>query len=153
MIASSFIIRRTRFGLDIRAVGENPFAADAAGVNVFRVRYETLVIAGALTGLAGAFLAVVDLNFFLPGMIAGRGFLSIAICMLGRWEPSRILAGAFFFGIMQSLTNGLQVIGIQVVPEFLLMIPYISVMMALSVMARHAVAPRALTQPYERGER
>lgn len=153
VVFSIFVIRRTRFGLNIRAAGENPFAADAAGVNIFRVRYQALVIAGAMAGLGGAFLSIVDLNFFLPGMIAGRGFLGIAICMLGRWEPPRILVGAFFFGITQALTNGLQVIGIQVVPEFLLMIPYVGVMVALSVLARHAVAPSALSLPYERGER
>lgn len=153
VVVSAIVIRRTAFGLNIRAVGENPFAADAAGVNVFLVRYAAIVIAGALTGFGGAFLSIIDLNFFLPGMIAGRGFLGIAVCMLGRWEPYRILVGAFSFGVLQALTNGLQVIGIQVVPEFLLMIPYIGVMVALAILARNALAPSALSQAYERGER
>lgn len=153
VIVFSFVLARTRFGLELRAVGEDPFAADAAGVNVFRVRYLAIAIGGAMAGLGGAFLSVGDLNFFVPGMTVGQGFIAIAITMLGKWSPGRVFAGALLFGILRSLANGLQVIGVQVRPEFILMLPYIGIMVALIVLADRTSLPAALAVPYERGRR
>jgi general nucleoside transport system permease protein len=143
---------RTHIGLDIRAVGENPFAADAAGVDVFRIRYLAITLAGAMAGFAGAFISVADLGFFVPGVTAGRGFIAIAIAMLGRWDPYRVVLGALLFGLMQSLANGLQVIGLSISPDFILMLPYVGIMVVLALLARHAVLPAALAIPYQRGE-
>ncbi len=149
----AFILSRTRFGLEVRAVGENPLAADAAGVNVFRVRYLAIAIGGLMAGLGGAFLAVVDLSFFVPGMTVGQGFIAIAIAMLGRWQPIRVFVGALLFGLLRSLTNGLQVIGVEVQPEFILMLPYVGIILALIVLAGRTELPAALGRPYERGRR
>lgn len=148
-----FVLNRTRFGLEMRAVGEHPLAADAAGVNVFRVRYLAIAVAGVMAGFAGAFLSVADLSFFVPGMTVGQGFIAIAITMLGRWDPRRVFVGALLFGILRSLSNGLQIVGIAVRPEFILMLPYLGIILALVLLAGRTALPAALAVPYERGRR
>ncbi|MFQ5794433.1 MAG: ABC transporter permease [Candidatus Bipolaricaulia bacterium] len=145
------VMTRTSFGLNVKAVGESPVAADASGVNVVRIRYAVSAIAGATAGLGGAFLSIGDLSFFLPGMTQGIGFIAIAIAMLGRWAPYRVFIGAFLFGLVQSLDAGLQTQGIPVRPEFIHMLPYIGVIVALVFLARNARLPAALALPYERG--
>lgn len=147
------VLSRTTFGLAVRAVGEHPFAADAAGVDVVRVRYAAMALGGALAGLGGAYLAVGDLKLFVPGMTQGQGFIAIAIAMLGRWVPGRVLVGALLFGMMHAAANALQIVGVSASPEFILMLPYMGVIGALVVLARHTVLPAALGLPYERGQR
>lgn len=149
----SFVLNRTRLGLQMRAVGENPFAADAAGVNVYWVRYVAIIIGGAMAGLGGAFLSVGDLNFFVPQMTLGQGFIAIALAMLGRWQPPRVLVGALLFGLLRSLANGLQIIGVQVQPEFILVLPYLGIIAAMILLAGRTSLPAALGVPYERGSR
>lgn len=151
VVVSGFVLARTRFGLETRAVGENPFAADAAGVNVFLIRYLAIGIGGSLAGLAGAFLSCVDLSFFVPGMTMGQGFIAIAITMLGRWRPSRVFVGALLFGGLRSLSNGLQVVGVSLQPEFILMLPYLGLILAMVLLAGRTALPAALAIPYERG--
>lgn len=151
--AASFVLLRTRFGLAVRASGESPFAADASGVSVTRVRYLALLIGGAAAGLGGAFLSVVELRFFTPGLTVGTGFIALAITMLGAWRPYRILAGAVVFGLLRSLETGLPIVGVGVRTEFLQMVPYLGVVVALVVLARRATLPAALGLPYERGAR
>jgi len=153
VIIFALILTRTRFGLEVRAVGENPFAADAAGVNVFRTRYLAIIIGGMMAGLGGAFLSVGDLNFFVPGMTVGQGFIAIAIAMLGKWQPYRVFVGAVLFGILRSLSNGLQIIGVAVRPEFILMLPYLGIIVALMLLAGRTTLPAALGMPYERGQK
>lgn len=153
VVVFAFILNRTRFGLEMRAVGETPFAADASGVNVFLVRYVAIVIAGGMAGLGGAFLSVGDLSFFVPGMTVGMGFIAIAITMLGKWEPYRVFVGAVLFGLLRSLSTGLQIIGVQLRPEFLLMLPYVGIIVALVVLAGRTSLPAALALPYERGHK
>lgn len=148
-----FILNRTRFGLEMRAVGENPFAADAAGVNVFRVRYLAIGVAGMMAGFAGAFLSVADLSFFVPGMTVGQGFIAIAITMLGKWRPKRVFVGALLFGILRSLSNGLQIVGVAIRPEFILMLPYLGIIVALVLLAGRTALPASLAIPYQRGHR
>jgi simple sugar transport system permease protein len=149
----AFVLARTRFGLNVRAVGEHPFAADAAGINVARTRYFAIVIGGTMAGFAGAFLAVADLKFFQVGMTVGQGFIALAITMLGRWNPYRILVGAVLFGMLRSLGNSLQIVGVDVRPEFLGMLPYLGIMIALVALAGRTALPSALGVPYARGER
>jgi simple sugar transport system permease protein len=153
VVVFAFILTRTRFGLEIRATGENPLAADAAGVNVFRIRYLAMAIGGIMAGLAGAFLSVIDLNFFVPGMTVGQGFIAIAVAMLGKWRPYRVFVGAVLFGILRSLSNGLQVVGVDIRPEFVLMLPYLGIILALVVLAGRTSLPAALGVPYERGHK
>jgi ABC-type uncharacterized transport system permease subunit len=149
----AFVLARTRFGLDVRAVGENPFAADAAGVNVAQVRYLAIAIAGAMAGFGGAFLAVADLKIFQVGMTVGQGFIALAITMVGRWNPYRILIAAVLFGMLRSLGNGLQILGVNVRSEFITMLPYIGIMVALVGLAGRTALPAALGLPYARGRR
>ncbi|GAB4461424.1 MAG: ABC transporter permease [Anaerolineae bacterium] len=149
----AFLLGRTRFGLEVRAAGESPLAADAAGVNVARTRYLAIMIGGVMAGLGGAFLSVGDLNFFVPGMTLGQGFIAIAIAMLGKWQPYRVFLGALLFGTLRSLSTGLQIIGVDLRPEFVLMLPYVGIIVALIVLAGRTQLPAALGLPYERGQR
>jgi simple sugar transport system permease protein len=153
VVVFAFVLTRTRFGLEVRAAGENPLAADAAGVNVFRTRYLAILIGGTMAGLGGAFLSVGDLNFFVPGMTVGQGFIAIAIAMLGKWRPYRVFIGAVLFGILRSLANGLQIIGIDVQPEFILMLPYLGIIVAMVLLAGRTSLPAALGVPYQRGQK
>lgn len=145
-----WVLYKTNFGLNVRAVGENPGAADAHGVNVYRTRYMTLIFEGVLAGLGGAFLSICDLAFFVFHMTQGRGFIAIAIVMLAKWNPSKLFYGAFLFGICQSLTFGLQILGLDVPREFILMLPYVAVIILLCILARNTKLPGAFCLPYER---
>jgi ABC-type uncharacterized transport system permease subunit len=149
----AFLLARTRFGLEVRAVGENPFAADAAGVNVTRTRYIAALIAGSMAGLAGAFLSVADLKIFQVGMTVGAGFIALALTMVGGWNPWRILVASVLFGLLRSLSNGLQILGINVRTEFITMLPYVGIMIALAALAGRTSLPAALGIPYARGRR
>jgi ABC-type uncharacterized transport system permease subunit len=150
----SFLLMKTRFGLNVRAVGENPFAADAGGVDVVRVRYVAIAIAGVMAGFAGGFLSVSDVKIFAVNMTVGQGFIALAIAMLGRWSPWRIMAGAILFGMLVSLGDGLQILGVNLGHvEFIGMAPYIGVMLALVFLAGRTALPAALGIPYARGSR
>jgi len=149
----AFLLNRTRFGLEVRAVGEHPFAADASGVNVARVRYIAMIIAGGMAGFAGAYLSVTDLRLFQVGMTVGLGFIGLAIAMVGAWNPYRIAITAVAFGLLRSLGNGLQILGVDIRTEFITMLPYIGIMVALVLLAGRTALPSALGVPYVRGRR
>ncbi len=149
----AWLLYRTRFGLNVRAVGESPFAADAAGVNVIRTRYLAISLAGIMAGFAGAFLAVADLRIFTIGMTVGQGFIALAITMLGGWNPWRIAAGAILFGMLNALGDSLQIVGVGIRTEFIGMLPYIGIMLALVVLAGKTQLPASLGVPYARGQR
>lgn len=108
LVAAIWLLYRTRWGLAIRAVGETPFAADAAGISVRRVRWACTLVAGVLGGLGGAYLAVVELGVFREEMTAGRGFLALAAVIFGRWHPSGMLGAALLFGTASALQFRLQ---------------------------------------------
>lgn len=158
---AALVLRRTRFGLAVRAVGESPFAADAAGVDVDRTRYGAIALAGTLAGLAGAQLSVVDLRLFQVGITAGLGYIAIALAMLGRWNPWRIAVGALLFGLLRSLANTLQILGVDHlwgIPlrlELINSLPYLGTVVALLLFARtgRVALPAALGTPYRRGTR
>jgi general nucleoside transport system permease protein len=149
----AFVLVRTRFGLNVRAVGESPFAADAAGVNVIRVRFLAISLAGIMAGFAGAFLAVADLKIFTVGMTVGQGFIALAITMLGGWNPYKIAVGAILFGMLNALGDSLQILGVDVRTEFIGMFPYIGIMVAMVLLAGRTALPSALGLPYARGQR
>jgi simple sugar transport system permease protein len=154
MVAPMYaLMYKTRFGLRIRAVGEAPLAADASGVNVYRIRYFAILLGGVMAGLAGAFLALGDLAFFVPNMNMGRGYIAIVVVMLGKWHPVRVCLGGLLFGFALALTSALQVMGIKISPDFILMTPYVVVIVALMLFARSTNLPSALCIPYKRGER
>lgn len=145
-----WFFHRTSFGLTIRAVGENPEAADAAGINVYLVRTIALVIAGAFMGVAGAFLSVAQLGSFTYGIVAGRGWVCIALVIFGNWEAVKILWGALLFGGVSALQLRLQSTGIKLPYEVFLALPYIVTIIALTIAGRNASAPAALLHAYRR---
>ncbi|CAA9575962.1 MAG: Putative deoxyribose-specific ABC transporter, permease protein [uncultured Thermomicrobiales bacterium] len=151
VLLADVVLRRTTFGLRVRAVGAAPFAVDAAGLDVAAIRVATTTIAGALSGLAGASLVLVQLGFFRPGITVGVGFIAVAIAILGGLTPWRIAIAALLFGVLAGLSPGLQVARVPVSVEFLQLLPYLGVVLAL-LLARHRLPlPAALGRPYRRG--
>ncbi len=149
---SWWLLYRTSFGLKLRGVGENPEAVDAAGVNVFAVRYAALAIGGGLMAAGGAFLSLAQLGAFTHGIISGRGWVAIAIVIFGNWHPIKVMGGALIFGGTFALQLRLQAMGLQLpVPyETFLALPYIVTIIALVIAGRNASYPAALLKPYRR---
>ncbi len=145
-----YVLYRTNVGLQIRAVGENPTAADVAGVNVFRIRYLALAIAGGLMGAAGSFLSLAQLGAFTFGIIAGRGWVCIALIIFGNWHPVKVLWGALLFGGVFALQLRLQITGLELPYETFLAMPYLVTIVALAIAGRNVTAPAALLKPYKR---
>jgi len=145
-----YVLYRTNFGLDMRAVGENPEAADAAGVNVYRTRYIALAIGGALMSVGGAFLTLAQLGSFTFGIIAGRGWVCIALIIFANWQPLRVLWGAMLFGGFFALQLRLQTTGLKLPYEVFLALPYIVTIIALAITGRKATGPAAVLKPYKR---
>ena len=149
---SAFILNRTTFGLMIRAVGQNPEAADAMGVSVAKVRYATTTIGGMLAGLAGASLSIALINLFQQNLTAGQGFIAVALVYFGGWRPWAVAAGAMLFSFVNALQLQIKVIGLDIPSEFAVMAPYVITIIALVFASKRQEQPTALTKPYERGE-
>lgn len=149
---SIYVINRTTFGLNVRAVGENPGAADSLGVSVDRVRYTTLTIGGVLAGLGGAGL-VLSLGVFQQNFTSGKGFIAIALVYFGAWRPLGVMAGALLFGLVESTVTALKTA--EVIPleyqDLANMAPAIITIVALVVVAQRFKQPAALTKPFIRG--
>lgn len=147
-VGAHWLLTRSRLGLQIRAAGDAPLGLESVGGSVAMVRVTAAALAGALSGLAGAALATVELGFFIPGVTMGAGFLAIALAMLGQRDPLKVALAALGFGLLTGLDTGLQIAGVDVRPEFLRMTPYLGVVVALLLVGRNGTAPRALGQPY-----
>jgi simple sugar transport system permease protein len=147
-----FVLTRTTFGLKIRAVGQNPEAADSLGVSVARIRYATVILGGAMAGIAGASLSISILNIFQENMTNGMGFIAVALVYFGGWRPVGILAGALLFSMVNALQLWIQVLGLPISPDFAVMLPYVLTIVVLALTARQIRQPAALTKPYERGQ-
>ncbi len=147
-----FIINKTTFGLQIRAVGQNPAAADTVGISVARVRYMTLIIGGIMASLAGASLSIAEHNVFFYNMTAGQGFIAVALVYFGAWRARGVLAGAIIFSIVTALENKARTVGIGIPDEYLRMAPYLLTIVALVFASQRIDQPAALTKPFERGE-
>ena len=145
-----WVLYRTHFGLNLRAVGENPEAADAAGLNVFRLRYAGLLIGGGLMAAGGAFLSLAQLGAFSPGIIAGRGWVCIALVIFARWDPARAMWGALLFGGVFALQLRLQTQGFDLPYELFLALPYLVTIAALAIAGRNAAYPGAYLKAYRR---
>jgi simple sugar transport system permease protein len=148
VLAVHLMLYRTRIGLQIRAAGESPLGLEAVGGNVTAVRIIAATIGGSLAGLGGGSLAVVELGFFSPGVTAGVGFLAIALAMLGRLSPVRVGVASLGFGVLTGLDTGLQIAGVDARPEFLQMIPYLGVVIALVIVGRRIALPAHLGQSW-----
>ena len=151
---SSFILKKTAFGLRLRACGEYPQAAEAAGINVRKMRYIGVLISGAFSGLGGAILLVTIAGEF-TGTVAGLGFLSLAALIFGQWRPFGILAATFFFGFASTVANVSQVIpALAVFPPFILKVfPYVVTLIALVLFSKSSQAPKAAGEVFESGKR
>jgi general nucleoside transport system permease protein len=150
--AAWWVLNRSSFGLRVRAVGENPEAADVAGVDVSRMRYAALAVGGALAALGGAFLTLAVLGSFTLDIVAGRGWVALAMVIFGRWRVGRAVAGALIFAAVYSLGLRLQnEPGWDAVPyEVLLALPYVAVIVALALAGRNVAYPGAYLRPYRR---
>lgn len=144
--ASAFLLYRTRFGLRLRAVGENPAAVDTAGVSVTRLRYAAVAICGVLTGLAGAYLATGLSAGFVKEMTAGRGYIALAALIFAKWRPWYALGATMLFGFLEALTNRFQtieILGITVPVQVMQALPYVLTVIILAGFVGRAVPPRA----------
>lgn len=153
-----FVLFRTKLGLNIRSVGENPSMADSLGVNVDLTRYVCVLVGGVLGGLGGAYLSIVYTPLWIEGMTAGRGWIAIALTIFAVWNPLRAILGAYLFGGVIALQFRLQAIGIGTeTPQLLLMLPYFVtigtlVLMSSATLKKRVGVPASLGNPYVRGE-
>jgi simple sugar transport system permease protein len=151
---AAFLLYRTPWGLNLRTVGENPRAADGAGVSVAFMRYQALVISGALMGVAGAYLAMAQFNAFTFGVVSGRGWVCIALVVFGQWSPWKSALGALLFAFIDAFQLRLQASGaIQLPYQVFLMLPFVLTILAMAVVSRSARAPAALLVPFRKEER
>ena len=149
----SILLYRTKVGLKIRTVGENPVVADTVGVNVLLTRTLCVVAGGALMGIGGAFLTLAHQNMFLIDVIGGRGWVAIAMVIFGNWDPFKGAVGALIFGFLDGLQLRLQGVGVAVSFHLFLMIPYLLTIVALISVSRKATVPAGLLKPYRREEK
>ncbi|MGF1570317.1 MAG: ABC transporter permease [Nodosilinea sp.] len=154
VVLCSGLLFRTNWGLHLRATGEYPAAVETSGMSVTRIRYLCTVAGSALAGLGGAVLAVVQLNLFIEGVTAGRGWIAIALVYFSRWNPWVALAGTLLFGVADALQFRLQALGSEAMPyEFLLMLPYLLTLVVLASRRLRDQTPAALGLPYVKGGR
>jgi simple sugar transport system permease protein len=148
---SWWVLFRTRFGLRLRAVGENPAAVDTAGISVVRLRYAAVAICGLLTGLAGAYLATGLAAGFVKDMSAGRGFIALAALIFAKWRPWPALGACLLFGFLEAVGNrypNLEVAGVVFPVQFMQALPYILTVVILAGFVGRAIPPRAGGEPY-----
>jgi len=150
-----YVLYKTPFGLRIRAAGENPEAADAAGVNVIRLRYLAVVISGMLAAAGGAYLSIGQSSLFTRGMTAGRGYIALAALILAKWKPIPVLFACLFFGFTEALSIQIQGVikmpsGEDIPVQFIQMIPYVLTIIVLAGFIGSSRAPKALGIPYRK---
>jgi ABC-type uncharacterized transport system permease subunit len=158
VVVAALVISRTRQGLWLRAAGESPGAADAAGVPIFAVRYAAVTLGGLLAGIGGAYLSVVYTRNWSDQLTAGRGWIAVALVIFASWRPLLILPGALLFGFIDALNFHLQAKGVSVPSQYLAMMPYVFTLTVLTVVwtrqrSRNWGMPLALGTPYEREAR
>jgi len=155
-LALMWFLERTRAGLVLRAVGESPQSAHALGYPVRSIRLAAVVCGGALCGLAGAYISVIYTPLWVEGMIAGKGWIALALTTFATWRPARILLGAYLFGGVTMLQFHLQATGLEVPSQFLSMLPYVATIVVLALMSRNPQwirvnMPASLGKPFNPG--
>lgn len=150
IIATRIIMNQTRWGLRTRSVGEHPRAADTLGINVFKTRYVSVLISGAIAGLAGTYMAIGAAGRFNEGMTAGKGFLGLAAMIFGNWNPGGAFFGSLIFGFFDSWQEKLSILQVGIPVELLGMAPYLATMVVLAGIVGRARMPAADGQPYEK---
>jgi simple sugar transport system permease protein len=144
------VIYRSAWGLQIIATGENPEAAETMGITVARTRYRALFVSGMICALGGAYLSLGATRLFLDNMTAGRGYIALAILVLGRRNPVGLLGAALLFGAADALQLRTQLLDINIPFQFMLMLPYVLTMVVLAFFVKHTDDPAALGVPYKR---
>ncbi|HYA34279.1 MAG TPA: ABC transporter permease [Candidatus Binataceae bacterium] len=145
-----WILRNTRWGLRLRSAGERPEATDALGLGVYALRWQALIISGALTGIAGAFLTLAYANTFVEDISAGRGFVALSVVILGRWNPWGIAAASVLFGAAMALQFSFQALGTNLPYQLFLALPYALTLVVLATIGGGHGGPSALGEPYVR---
>ena len=145
-----YVLYRTRFGLRLRASGENPEAADTAGVSVVRIRYAGVLLSGVLAAIGGAYLSIGQSSLFTRNMTAGRGFIALAALIFGKWRPVQTMLACLLFGFAEAASIQMQGVIPNVRVEYIQIIPYILTMVVLAGFIGASRAPKALGQPYEK---
>lgn len=152
VVAVWWLLYRTRFGLRLRAAGENPAMIDAAGVSVLKMRYAALGLNGVLSALAGSYLVLALTPSFIPNMTAGRGYMALAAMIFGKWHPLGACAACLLFGFLEALAIRLQGVALpfvgQVPVQAIQALPYLMTVVLLAGFIGHAYAPKALGTPY-----
>ncbi len=148
-----YVLYRTPFGLRLRAVGENPEAADAAGIHVARVRYAGVLLSGVLAAIGGAYLSIGQSSLFTRNMTSGRGFIALAALIFGKWRPVQTMVACLFFGLTEAITIRMQGVvklpsGEDIPVQFIQMVPYVLTIVVLAGFIGHSRPPRALGRPY-----
>jgi len=151
-----WFLYRTRAGLVLRSVGESPDSAHALGYPVRRIRLAAVVVGGALCGLAGAYISVVYTPLWVEGMVAGKGWIALALTTFATWRPARVLLGAYLFGGVTMLQFHLQGVGVEVPSQLLTMLPYVSTIVVLALISRNPAwirvnMPASLGKPFYPG--
>lgn len=143
------VLARTRFGLRLRAVGENPAAADAAGVSVARIRTLAVVLSGALAAIGGAYLSIGQSSLFTRNMTAGRGFIALAALIMGKWKPVPTMLACLLFGLAEAISIQMQ--GVTQIPvQFIQIVPYVLTLVVLAGFIGRSRPPKALGVPYQK---
>lgn len=153
IVVVAWMMRRTRLGLNVRAAGDRPAALDAAGVSVRATRSWAVLFAGAMAGVGGAFLSVAAAGLFEDFITGGRGFIAIVLAMLARGKAMWVLIGSFIFGISLSLSDALQIAGVDISTDVVFTLPFVAVIVVLVIFGRRSYLPPALGLPYVRGAR
>jgi simple sugar transport system permease protein len=156
-IGLSWFLYRSRTGLVLRAIGESPESAHALGYGVRRIRLAAVVAGGALCGIAGAYLSVVYAPLWVEGMVAGRGWIALALTTFATWRPGRVLLGAYLFGGVTMLQYRLQAEGMQIASQWLTALPYVATIAVLALLSRNpawirANMPASLGKPFHPGD-
>lgn len=149
VVVTYYVLYHTPFGLRLRAVGENPEAADAAGINVKRIRYTAVLLSGALAAIGGAYLSIGQSSLFTRNMTSGRGFIALAALIFGKWRPVQTMLACLLFGFADALATQMQGV-IDIPVQFIQMIPYVLTMIVLAGFIGLSRAPRALGIPYQK---
>jgi simple sugar transport system permease protein len=149
VLVSQWVLRRTAFGLRLRAVGENPRAAETLGIHVYRMRYAGVLLSGALAGLAGAYLVLEQAHSYLEGMTQGLGFIALAAVIFGHWWPVGALGAALLFGFFEAVS--LRVVASNIPYQFIQSLPYVVTILVLAGFVRRAGPPAADGVPYRKG--
>jgi simple sugar transport system permease protein len=144
---------KSRWGLRTRAIGELPVAADSVGIDVNRLRFRNVMVAGLVAGTGGAYFTVGAVGPFSQNMTAGAGFIALACLIFGKWTPRGAIVAALFFGFANNLQGNLSIIGVSIPSEFMLMVPYIATIIAVSGVVGRVRAPAADGIPYTRGNK